>query len=64
MYPDRLTAIASAAHNVGARDELHNLGGVHASAHHASLTLSRYAPEKLPAASWAAILDLHSRTTE
>lgn len=64
MYPDRLTALASAAHNAGARDELHNLGGVHADAHHATLTLDCYAPEKLPADSWAAILELHSRTTE
>lgn len=64
MYPDRLTALASAAHNAGARDELHNLGGVHADAHHAALTLDRYAPEKLPAGSWAAILALHSRTTK
>ena len=62
MYPDRLTALASAAHNAGARDELHNLGGVHADAHHATLTLDHYAPEKLPASSWAAILALHART--
>lgn len=62
MHPDRLSAIASAAHNAGARGELHNLGGVHADAHHATLTLDHYAPEELPADSWAAILDLHRRT--
>lgn len=28
MYPDRLTALSSAAHNAGAREKLHNLGGV------------------------------------
>ena len=60
MYPDRLTAIASAAHSAGARAELHNLGGVHHDAHHATLTLSRYTPEKLPASSWAAILARHA----
>ena len=62
LHPDRLSAIASAAHNAGARGELHNLGGVHADAHHAALTLDRYAPEMLPADSWAAILDRHRRT--
>ena len=61
MFPDRLTALASAAHNAGARENLHNLGGVHHGAHHATLTLDCYAPEKLPASSWAAILDHHAR---
>ncbi len=28
MFPDRLTALASAADNAGARENLHNLGGV------------------------------------
>lgn len=64
MYPDRLTALASAAHNAGARAELHNLGGVHADAHHATLTLDHYTPEKLPEDSWATILALHSRTAK
>lgn len=62
LQPDRLSAIASAAHNAGARGEFHNLGGVHADAHHAALTLDHYAPEKLPAHSWAAILDRHRHT--
>ena len=61
MFPDRLTALASAAHNAGTRENLHNLGGVHHDAHHATLTLDRYAPAKLPASSWAAILDHHTR---
>ena len=61
MYPDPWTALASAAHNAGARENLHNLGGVHHGAHHATLTLDCYAPEKLPASSWAAILDHHAR---
>ena len=61
MHPDRLTALASAAHNAGARENLHNLGGVHHDAHHATLTLDRYAPEKLPASAGAAILDHHAR---
>lgn len=56
MYPDRLTAIASAAYNAGAREELHNLGGVHANAHHATLTLDRYSPESLSKAMWRRIL--------
>lgn len=60
MYPDRLAALASAAYNAGARAELHNLGGVHAGAHHATLTLNRYAPERLTTESWAAILTAHS----
>ena len=34
---------------------------LHHDAHHATLTLDRYAPEKLPASSWAAILDHHAR---
>lgn len=59
MYPDRLTALASAAYNAGARTDLHNLGGVHADAHHATLTLPRYAPERLAAESWATILASH-----
>lgn len=59
MYPDRLTSLASAAYNAGARPGLHNLGGVHADAHHATLTLTRYAPERLTVESWAAILATH-----
>ncbi|MBY6389688.1 hypothetical protein HG717_38180 (plasmid) [Rhodococcus erythropolis] len=60
MYPDRLSAVASAAYNAGARAELHNLGGVHADAHHATLTLARYAPARLTTESWATILAAHS----
>lgn len=61
MHPDRLDAVAAAAHNAGARDDLHNLGGVHADAHHATLALDGYAPEQLPASTWAAILTEHRR---
>lgn len=56
MYPDRLSALASAAYNAGARAETHNLGGVHADAHHAALTLNRYVPEDLSAGEWIEIL--------
>lgn len=62
LFPDRLTALASAACNAGARDELHNLGAVHQAAHHAALTLDRYAPERLPESTWSEILTAHSRT--
>lgn len=62
LFPDRLTALASAARNAGACDELHNLGAIHQAAHHATLTLDRYAPEQLPASTWAEILTEHSRT--
>ncbi|WP_454837010.1 hypothetical protein [Rhodococcus qingshengii] len=61
MYPDRLSAVASAAYNAGARTELHNLGGVHADAHHSTLTLARYVPERLAAEVWVAILSTHRR---
>jgi hypothetical protein len=61
VFPDRLTAVATAAHNAGARDHLHNLGAVHQAAHHATLTLDRYAPEQLPASTWAAILTEYRR---
>lgn len=56
MYPDRLSALASAAYNAGARAETHNLGGVHADAHHAALTLNRYVPENLSPKVWSGIL--------
>jgi len=56
MYPDRLSALASASHNAGARAETHNLGGVHADAHHAALTLNRYVPESLSPEVWVEIL--------
>ncbi|RQO41149.1 hypothetical protein DBV08_30735 [Rhodococcus sp. KBW08] len=56
MYPDRLTSLASAAYNAGAREDLHNLGGVHADAHHATLTLDRYAPSSLSETMWERIL--------
>ena len=59
MYPDRLSALASAAYNAGARAETHNLGGIHHDGHHATLTLARYAPASLPVNSWAAILVSH-----
>ena len=61
MFPDRLTAVATAAHNAGARDHLHNLGAVHQAAHHATLSLDRSAPEQLPASTWAAILTEYRR---
>ncbi|MFZ2177601.1 MAG: hypothetical protein WAW17_26955 [Rhodococcus sp. (in: high G+C Gram-positive bacteria)] len=57
--PDQLTAIAAAAYTAGARPDLHNLGGVHADAHHAALSLERYDPEQLPRATWSAILTRH-----
>ena len=60
MYPDRLSALASASHNAGARTETHNLGGIHADAHHATLhatlTLDRYVPESLSPEVWVEIL--------
>jgi len=56
MYPDRLSALASAAYDAGARAETHNLGGVHADAHHATLTLNRYVPESLSPEVWVEIL--------
>lgn len=61
MYPDRLTAIASAARNAGAVEGLHNLGGVHADAHHATLTLDHYSPASLTRAMWEKILSDNER---
>ncbi|WP_336883056.1 hypothetical protein [Rhodococcus globerulus] len=56
MYPDRLDAIAAAAHAAGAVPKFHNLGAVHADVHHATLTLRQYRPTQLPATSWKSIL--------
>jgi hypothetical protein len=36
---DHLILVAAAAFTAGARADLHNLGGLHADAHHATLTL-------------------------
>lgn len=44
MYPDRLSAIASAAYNHGATRATHNLGGLHVDIHHAGLPGSGLSP--------------------
>ncbi|OYD61356.1 hypothetical protein [Rhodococcus sp. OK302] len=61
MYPDRLDAIAAAAHTAGASAQTHNLGAVHAEVHHAALTLPQYRPARLPQTSWESILADHRR---
>lgn len=57
--PDRLDAVVAAAYAAGARDDLHNLGGVHADAHHAALSLDEYAPASISVDVWQEILDRH-----
>lgn len=63
MYPDRLSAIASAAHNRGARAATHNLGGLHADVHHATMCGQWVAPEQLDTRTWECLLGKH-RTDE
>ena len=63
MYPDRLSAIASAAYNRGARAATHNLGGLHADIHHATKFGQRLAPEQLDTRTWECLLGKH-RTDE
>ena len=56
---DRLSLIAAAAFTAGARADLHNLGGLHADAHHAALALEVYDPTRLPARTWEELLSRH-----
>jgi hypothetical protein len=61
MFPDRLDALAAAARAAGASAQAHNLGAVHADAHHAALTQDLYRPAHLPVTSWASILGKNLR---
>lgn len=63
MLPDRLSAIASAAYNRGARAATHNLGGLHADVHHAAMCGQWVTPEQLDTRTWECLLGKH-RTDE
>ncbi|WP_213575648.1 hypothetical protein [Rhodococcus sp. USK13] len=56
---DHRTLIAAAAFTAGARADLHNLGGLHADAHHAALALDVYDPTRLPTRAWDELLSRH-----
>lgn len=52
MLPDRLSAIASAALNRGATSATHNLGGLHADVHHATMCGQWVTAEQLDTRTW------------